>query len=445
MDKSKNAMGTKPIFPLLMGMSLPPMVSMFIQSMYNIVDSIFVAKLGESALTAVSIAFPLQNMVLAVGVGLGVSVSATISQNLGAHKPETANEAATHGLFFTAVHAISFVILGLVFTRPFLSAFTDDAEILEWSCSYASIVICLGFGSMFHITIEKIFQAVGNMVLPMFMQMFGALVNILLDPILIFGLCGFPAMGVKGAAVATVISQISACSLAVILFIKHNGGIHINFRGFRINTQMMKHIYSIAVPSSIMMALPSALIGTLNAILGAVSQTAVAVLGIYFKLQTFVYMPAVGVVQGLRPIVSFNYGAGNKQRLYKTIEAGVLVVAVIMVVGTVLFEAFPGPILDIFSAGEAMKAMGTSALRIIGIGFVISSCGLVFSGVFEAMGRGMDSLIVSLLRQLIVIVPLSFLFVNIWGVTGVWMTFPIAELIAAATAAVLLRRALRSI
>lgn len=444
MEKTQNLMGTKAIFPLLMGMSVPPMISMFIQSMYNIVDSIFVAKLGEEALTAVTIAFPLQNLVLAAGVGLGVGMSAAISQNLGAHKLNEANKAAEHGLFFTAVHAAFFIVFGLLFTRPFLSMFTDNPQVLDWSCTYAYIVVCLGFGSLFHIAIEKIFQAVGNMILPMIMQAVGAIINIILDPVFIFGLCGFPAMGVKGAAIATIIGQLSACGLSVFLFIRHSGGLHIDFRGFRVQKAMAKHIYSIAVPSALMMSLPSALIGALNGILGAVSQTSVAVLGIYFKLQTFVYMPVSGVIQGMRPIISFNYGAGNRERLTKTIEAALLVSAVIMAVGTAVFIGMPGQVMDIFSAGSAMKTMGIPALRIIGAGFIISSAGQVFPGVFEAMGRGVESLTVSLLRQLVIIVPLSLIFVRIWGVTGVWVTFPIAETIAAACAALLLRKVMKA-
>ena len=304
MKQSENQMGTKAIFPLLMGMSVPPMISMLIQSLYNIVDSIFVAKLGEEALTAVSLAYPLQNLVLAVAVGLGVATNAAIARNLGAKKSEEANDAAAHGLVLAGIHSIFFILLGIFFTKPFLQMFTDNPTVLEWSCQYSYIVICLSFGSLFHIEIEKMFQATGNMFLPMIMQGVGAIVNIILDPIMIFGLFGFPAMGVRGAATATILGQFSACMLSIILFCRHSGGLQIHMKGFRMKGRIVRQLYLVAVPSTVMMSLPSILIGVLNGILGAVSQTAVAVLGVYFKLQMFVYMPANGIIQGMRPIIS---------------------------------------------------------------------------------------------------------------------------------------------
>lgn len=445
MENVKNPMGTKPIFPLLMGMSIPPMVSMLIQSMYNIVDSIFVAKLGEDALTAVTIAFPLQNMILAVAVGLGVGVNAAIAISLGARNKESVNSAATHGVFYTGIHFLAFIIFGLCFTKPFLSMFTNNPDVLKWSCIYSYIVLCFSFGSLFHITIEKMFQATGNMVMPMIMQAFGAVINIILDPILIFGLLGFPAMGVKGAAIATVIGQISACALSVFLFRRNPGGIHICFRKFRPDGLMTKQLYAVAIPSALMMSMPSILIGALNGILGAISQTSVAVLGIYFKLQTFVYMPATGVIQGMRPIISYNYGAGRTERLKGTIKVSLGVIAVIMALGTALFILFPSQILKMFSASKEMESMGVLALRIIGTGFVVSSFGQVFAGVFESMRKGMYSLLVSLLRQLVIIIPLSLVLVRFLGVTGVWITFPVAETAAAAVSALLLLRVMREV
>ncbi len=439
MKEIENPMRTKPVFPLLMGMSVPPMVSMLIQSLYNIVDGIFVAKLGEDALTAVTIAFPLQNLILAVAVGLGVGVNAVIARNLGAGDREAVNTAASHGLFCTALHALAFILLGICFTRPFLRLFTANPEVLEWSCVYSYVVLCCSFGTLFHITIEKMFQATGNMIKPMVMQAFGAVVNIILDPILIFGLFGLPAMGVKGAAVATVIGQISACALSVVMFKRNSGGIHICFRGFRPDSRMMKQLYAVAVPSALMMSMPSVLIGALNGILGAISQTAVAVLGIYFKLQNFAYMPASGIIQGMRPIVSYNYGAGDKDRLYATVRASLTAVAVIMALGTALLLLFPTRLLQMFSASEEMLHMGRTALRIIGVGFIVSAFGQVFSGVFEAMGAGMSSLLVSLLRQLVIIIPLALILIRFLGVTGVWLAFPAAEITAAVVSTLLFR------
>lgn len=445
MKDIQNPMKTKPIFPLLMGMSIPPMVSMLIQSMYNIVDGIFVAKLGEDALTAVTIAFPLQNMILAVAVGLGVGINAAIARNLGAQNEEAVNSAATHGILYTALHSVAFIVLGIFFTKPFLQLFTTKSNVLEWSCNYSYIVLCFSFGSLFHIAIEKMFQATGNMIMPMLMQAFGAIVNIILDPILIFGLWGFPAMGVKGAAIATVIGQISACTLSIFLFIRNSGDIHISFQRFKIDGLMTKQLYAVAIPSALMMSMPSILIGMLNGILGAISQTAVAVLGIYFKLQTFVYMPATGIIQGMRPIVSYNYGAGDKKRLHSTIKASLKSVAAIMILGTVLFFLFPTNLLELFSASEEMKNIGNLALRIIAAGFIVSTFGQVYSGVFEAMGKGVNSLLVSLLRQLLIIIPMSLVLIRFLGVNGVWIAFPIAETIAAAVSAILFHKLMHTV
>ena len=285
---SSNAMGTRPVLPLLLSMSVPPMISMLIQSMYNVVDSIFVARLSQNALTAVSLAFPLQNLVLAVAVGLGVGLNACIARSLGAGDPEKANDAAAHGLVFTTIHALLFVLVGVFGTRPFLQMFTTDPEVLEMGCQYSYIVICLSFGSLYHIFIEKIFQATGNMVAPMILQGVGAIINIVLDPILIFGLFGLPAMGVPGAAIATVAGQMTACALAVALFVKGDCPVRIHMKGFRLKGAVAAQVYSVAVPSGLMVALPSLLVGMLNAILSAFSQTAVAVFGACFKLQTFV-------------------------------------------------------------------------------------------------------------------------------------------------------------
>lgn len=429
--KKISKMGEKPVLKLLIEMSLPPVISMLIQSMYNIVDSIFVARLGEDALTAVSLAYPLQNVALAVAVGFGVSINAVIARNTGAGRKEDADIAAAHGVVLTALHSILFILLGIFFTKPFISMFTEDQNVLLWGCEYSRIVICISCGMMFHILIEKMFQSIGNMIMPMIMQGVGALVNIILDPIMIFGIFGFPALGVRGAAIATVAGQFTACIISVILFLRANSGINIRLKGFRFDKDVIKQLYSVAVPSAVMLSLPSVLVGALNSILSSISQTAVAVLGIYFKLQSFVYMPVNGVIQGMRPIVSYNYGAGNLRRMYDTVKSAVFISAAIMAVGTVVFIIFPDIILDLFSANGSMLEMGTEALRIIGLGFIVSTFSVVFSGVFEALNRGAESLIVSLVRQFAVTIPLSLLLVKIWGVAGVWISFPVSELLSA--------------
>lgn len=438
----KNPMESKPVFPLLMSMAVPPMVSMLIQSMYNIVDSIFVARLGEEALTAVSLAYPLQNLVLAVAVGLGVGANAGIARNLGAKNQDRVDRIAAHTIFFTAIHAIIFILVGIFLTKPFLQMFTQNENVLRWGCEYSYIVICLSSGSLFHIAIEKMFQSCGNMVIPMAMQALGAIINIILDPIMIFGYFGFPALGVKGAAIATVIGQFAACICSVILFMARCKEIKIRFKGFRLDKTIVSQLYVVAIPSTIMMSLPSVLIGILNGILAAISQVGVAVLGIYFKLQSFVYMPGNGVIQGMRPMISYSYGAKQYDRLKETIKVSVLVSGVIMILGTMLFVLLPRPILELFKAGDEMMTMGETALRVIGTGFIFSAVSTVFAGVFEALGRGVESLVVSLLRQLVIIVPVSLMLVRFLGVTGVWISFPVAEIIAMVISIILLRRTL---
>ena len=311
MINTKNLMGTKPILPLLVSMSVPSILSMLIQSLYNVVDSIFVAWLSNDALTAVSLAYPLQNLVLAVAVGFGVGINAYIARNLGEGNQYKVDQAASMGVIFTTIHAVIFILVGLFGSEPFLRMFTDDPEILQMSVNYTRIVICLSFGSLYHIFIEKLFQAVGNMVVPMILQGVGAIVNIILDPILIFGMFGLPAMGVTGAAVATVTGQMTACGLAVFCFLRTRTGIRITRKDMKIDAGIAKRIYAVGVPSGLMTAMPSLLVSILNALLVGLHALAVAAFGLYFKLQTFVYMPANGLIQGMRPIVSYNYGAGQ--------------------------------------------------------------------------------------------------------------------------------------
>ena len=430
----ENVMGTKKILPLIISLGLPPMISMLIQSLYNIIDSIFVASLGENALTAVSLVFPLQNISLAVSVGLGVGINSIVARELGARNYKEVNNASTHAFILTAIHSIVFVFIGLFLSEPFLKLFTQDVEILSWGVEYSHIVICFAFGQLFHIYIEKLFQAVGNVMMPMIMQIVGAIVNIILDPIFIFGYFGVPAMGVKGAAIATIIGQLSACILSFILFKKAHTGIEISFKNFMWNKQTIRNIYSIAIPSALLSAMPSLLVTVLNSILASLSQTAVAVFGLYYKVQNFVYMPACGIVQGMRPIIGYNYGAKKHDRVHETIRKCILLIGCIMIFGTVLFLFIPDMILSLFSASNDMLDIGINAFRIICLGFIPSTIGVVLSGVFEALGKGKESLIISILRQMTVIPILSFLLKNILGLNGIWCTFVVAETIAAIVA-----------
>lgn len=440
MKTTENVMGTKKITPLLLSMSIPPMISMMIQALYNIVDSIFVARLSPDALTAVSLAFPLQNLVLAVAVGFGVGLNACIARRLGAKNQKATDEAATHSFIFTAIHALIFVFIGLFFTKPFIRMFTSNEEIFNMACSYSYIVITCAFGSLFHLFVEKIFQATGNMLIPMLVQGLGAIINIILDPILIFGLLGFPKLGVAGAAIATVTAQIIACLTSFLLFFYRNNGVHVNFKNFKFNSHTIKSLYSVAIPSSIMIALPSALVGILNGILVGLSDFGVGVFGAYYKLQTFIYMPASGVIQGMRPIISFNYGAKNYKRMKETVKSALKITVTIMFFGTLLFLAVPTQIMSLFNNEPEILKTGSAALRIISLGFIVSSIAVVLSGAFEALGKGMDSLIVSSIRLLLVIPPLAFILSRFMGIYGVWAAFPIAEILASIVAIYLYKK-----
>ncbi|WP_028042159.1 MATE family efflux transporter [Candidatus Stoquefichus massiliensis] len=444
MDK-KNPMGYKPIFPLLMSMAFPPMISMLIQSLYNIIDSIFVAQLGESALTAVSLIYPLQNLSLAFSCGIGIAMNALIARHLGANDDQQASFAASQGMVMSVLHSLLFVVIGIFLIHPFLNMFTNSPDVIEYGMQYGTIVITFTFGSFIHIAVEKMFQACGNMMVPMIMQIVGALVNIVLDPILIFGYFGFPALGVSGAAIATIIGQMVACFLSIYLFYKYNEHIHLSFHHFHIDKETFKKLYSIAVPSGVMMCMPSILVSVLNGILASISQTAVAFFGVYFKLQSFVYMPSNGVVQGMRPIMSYNYGSQEKNRMDQTLKMSCLTIGTILLVGTALFFIFPEFILSMFNANQAMLDIGVSGLRILSLSFVLSTLGIVMAGVFESLGKGTLSLMISLIRQFIIIIPLSLLLIPLIGIKGVWLTFPLSELIASIIAFILFIRVYKRI
>lgn len=439
MKQEHNTMANKPIFPLLMKMAIPPMLSMLIQSMYNIIDSIFVAKLGEKALTALSLAFPLQNLSLAFSVGLGVAINALIAQNLGAKKNNLANNIASHGIFLSLLHSLLFIFIGVFLIKPFFSIFTNDPETLNYAITYGSIVITFTFGSIIHITIEKMFQATGNMIIPMFLQVVGAVVNIILDPILIFGINGYLKLGVSGAAIATIIGQISACLLAILLFRKKSF-LKLSLTTFKPNLQIIKNIYSIAIPSGVMTALPSILVTLLNGLLTTVNQSAIAFLGIYFKLQSFVYMPANGLIQGMRPLISYNFGAKHFERVKKIIKVSIIVTSVILYSGTLIFMTFPKFILSWFNATSSLLNIGIIGLRIFSICFIVSSVSIVISGTFESLGNGKYSLTISLLRQLIITVPLAHILLFLIGLNGVWLSFLIAECIASIVSIILLKK-----
>lgn len=440
MDKENTFMRTRPVFSLLLSMSVPMMLSMLIQSLYNIVDSIYVSRLGTEALTAVSLAFPLQNAIVSVAVGIGVGISTAISIYLGAGAEEEANRSATIGMALTVFHCVLFILGGIFITRPFLKLFTDNPAILEDACSYTYIVLCLSFGCLLQISMEKIFQSIGKMKLTMCLLIAGCVINIILDPILIFGLLGFPALGVAGAAIATVIGQICAFLLYATVYCKKSFAVRIHPRYLCFDRKIILQIYRVGIPSSIMMALPSILVSLLNSILAAFSDVYVAVLGVYFKLQTFIYMPANGIVQGMRPVIGYNYGAGEIRRVKNTIRYSMLCTAVIMLAGTLLSLFIPDKIFSLFDADAKLLKEGVTALRIISLGFPVSVIGVICSGTFEALGEGRRSLIISLLRQLLITVPCGYLLSGFLGPAGVWISFPVGEFCASLATLILLNR-----
>lgn len=444
MNQEYNDMASKPIFPLLMKMAIPPMISMLIQSMYNIIDSIFIARLGEKALTALSLAFPMQNLSLAFSVGLGVAINALIAKSLGAGNKKEANYICDHGIFLSIIHSLLFVFIGLFLMRPFFMMFTNDSTVLNYAVTYGSIVITLTFGSIIHITIEKMFQATGNMMIPMFLQAIGAIVNIILDPILIFGINGYLEFGVAGAAIATIIGQMTACILAIILFIK-TSELTVSLKHFKPDFRIIKNIYSIAIPSGVMTSLPSLLVALLNSLLATVSQTAIAFFGIYFKLQSFIYMPANGLIQGMRPLISYNYGAKHFARVKNIIKVSIFSTASILCLGTVIFITVPGLVLSWFNATDKLLEIGIIGLRIISPCFILSTFGVVISGVFESLGKGRQSLTISLLRQFIITLPLAYLLLSLIGLNGIWLSFVIAEGTASIVAFVLLKKELHKL
>ena len=435
-----NKLLDQPISSLLLSMSLPMMLSMVVQSLYNIVDSIFVARLGIQALTAVSYVFPLQNMVLSLAVGFGVGINAVIAMNLGSGNHEKANQTATLGMALTVLHGLLFILLGCFVPRPFLQLFTDDAQVIGWGCQYAGIVFVFSMGYLLQVSMEKIFQSVGEMLITMVLLASGSIINIILDPILIFGWFGFPAFGVAGAAMATVIGQTAAFFFYLVAYKKKKLMVQIHPRYLQWTGQLVWKLYYIGIPAAITMALPSILAGALNKVLSAYGDVYVAVMGIYFKLQTFLYMPSNGIVQGLRPIISCNFGARRYDRMWEAIKRSIAAVAGIMAFGMVLCWLWPEQIMALFDDDVVLLAVGVQALPIISLGFLVSAVGVIASGVMEALGRGMASLLISLLRQFLLTVPLAWILAEWSGINGVWMALPLAEALAFLCASLLLWR-----
>lgn len=425
-ENRQNKMGTMPIFRLIVTMSIPAILSMMVQALYNIVDSYFVAQISENALTAVSLVFPIQTLLIAVAVGTGVGLNSLIARRLGENRGEEADRAATHGLILGLANGLLFFIVGLFGSGPFLRAFTSDPEIVSMGSAYMSTVCMFSFGACVEINIEKILQATGNMVFPMIFQLIGAVGNMLLDPVFIFGLFGVPALGVRGAAIATVIAQILAMVVALLVLLFREHEVKIEFRSFRVDWRTIRNIYAVGLPAIAMQSTGSAMVVGMNAILIAFTGTAVAVFGVYFKLQSFVFMPVFGLNQGLMPVMGYNFGAGKINRLLSAVKIGCAIAAVIMGIGMAGFWLAPDKLLLIFNASGRMLQIGVPALRTISLCFLPAAFGIVFSTTFQAVGDGMKSLVISLLRQLVILLPCAYLLSKI-GLDAVWYAFPIAE------------------
>lgn len=427
-EVKENKMGVMPVGRLLVSMSLPIMISMLVQALYNVVDSMFVARVSENALTALSMAFPIQNLMIAVSVGLGVGLNAVLSRALGAKDTKGVNRAATCGIMLLAICAVLFMVAGMFVVRPFFEAQTDIEEIVESGISYTSIVMIGSMGMFMQIVFERLMQSTGRTMMTMISQGTGAIINIILDPIMIFGYFGCPKMGVAGAALATIIGQWAAAALGLVMNIRMNPEVSISFKGFRPHGATIRRILAIGIPSVVMQSIGSVMTFAMNQILIAFSSTAVAVFGVYFKLQSFVFMPVFGLNNGTVPIIAYNFGARRADRMTKTIKYSVSAAIVIMIAGTLLFQAVPDKLLELFDASDEMLRIGVPALRIISLSFALAGFGIGSSSVFQALGYSIYSMIISLVRQLFVLIPCAYLIGRVTGnVTMVWWAFVIAE------------------
>ena len=443
---NENKMGVMPVNKLLLNMAVPMIISMLVQALYNVVDSVFVAQLSEDALNAVSLAFPVQNLMIAVAVGTGVGINALLSRSLGQKNYERANQTAMNGLFLAAVSCLVFTVLGWSCARLFYTVQTDIPGIVDYGTDYLSIVSGVSVGLFLSVTCERLLQATGRTFYTMITQATGAVINIILDPILIFGLLGFPRMEVAGAAVATVIGQICGGLLALFFNLRHNPDIKLSWKNFLPRKAIVAGIYSVGVPSIAMQSIGSVMVFGMNQILIAFTSTATAVFGVYFKLQSFIFMPVFGLNNGMVPIVAYNYGAQKPDRIIKTIKLSIAYAVGIMAVGLLLFQLVPHVFLGLFmaeGAGGDMLAIGVPALRIISYSFVFAGFAIVCSSVFQALGHGVLSLAVSVVRQLVVLLPVAFLLSKTGELSLVWWAIPFAELFSLAMSALFLRRVYR--
>ena len=428
--QTENKMGVMPVGKLLIQMALPMMISMLVQALYNIVDSIFVGYISENALTAVSLAFPIQNLMIAVATGTGVGINALLSMRLGQKNQNAVNDTAMNGLFLSLCSTLLFIVLGLTIPELYFKSQTTDLEIIDYGVKYLRVCLIGSFGLFSGITFERLLQATGQTVNSMIAQLAGAITNIVLDPILIFGLLGCPAMGIAGAALATVIGQFVTLFVSAYLNFKKNKEIAFNFKTFKPSKSVIAEIYRVGIPSILLASIGSVMTYLMNLILGAFTMTAVAVFGVYFKLNSFIFMPVFGMNNALVPIIAYNYGARNRKRITGTLKRGVIIILCIMSFGTVLFELFPEFLLGLFNASPEMLEIGVPALRIIAIHFPVAAICIIFMSCFQALGMGITSMVVSFVRQLVVLLPVAYLLSLTGVLSSVWWCFPVAEISA---------------
>lgn len=439
----ENKMGTMPVHKLLLDMSLPMMIAMLVQALYNIIDSIFVAQISENALSAVSLAFPMQNFMIAVATGTGVGVNALLSKCLGAKRFNIANKTANSSLFLTLMNWIIFVLVGLLIAKPFLRGQTDVAEIVTLGTTYLRICCIASLGIFAEICLERLLQATGRTIFTLGTQATGAIINIILDPILIFGWFGMPAMGIAGAALATVIGQFVAAALALYCNIHKNHEIKFDFKNIIPTKFILYQVYKVAIPSILMVSIGSVMMFFINRILAVFTTTAIAVFGVYFKLQSFIFMPIFGMNNGMVPIVAYNFGARKRERIIHTVKLAIKYAIGMMLIGFFIFQIIPDKLLLLFNASPDMIAIGVPALRLISICFLLAGFNIICSSVFQALGNGVYSLIVSAVRQLVLLVPVAFLLSKTGILNRIWLAFPIAEVGAAILCIFFLRKMMR--
>ena len=441
----ENKMGTMPIAPLLAGMAVPMMISMLVQALYNIVDSVFVAQISQDALNAVSLAFPLQNLMIAVGGGTGVGMNALLSRSLGEKKQDLADQAANTGIFVFLVSAVVFGVCGILLARPFFLAQTDIQPIVDYGTDYARICLGLSIGIFSQFCFERLLQSTGRTVYSMVTQLIGAVINIILDPILIFGLFGFPRLEVAGAAVATVAGQIIAAGIGLFINLRYNRDIHIRLKDIRPDRAIVREIYRVGVPSIVMQSIGSIMVFGMNKILMGFTDTATAVFGAYFKLQSFIFMPVFGLNNGMVPIISYNYGAARLDRVKRTVQLTAATATVIMCVGCAAFNLIPGVLLGFFSPSAEMLSIGTVALRVISFSFLLAGFDIIAGSVCQAIGNPVYTLICSVCRQLVALLPAAWLLARTGILDLVWLCFPISEVVSLVLSIIFLRRTMRRV